>query len=333
MDIFEIDGQLYLTVDGKFSVYIWQNERWSHHYKGKYFGYNYFSKPFIGENTIYSYGGYGFWRFHGDIIRYMPERREWEIIPESQPLPFAPACLCQDTLLLFDEKSLAFNLGQKRIVKDQTDSRPHIPFTGISNTVELSNWCLIIYGASQYILLDKRDRSIWQSQLKPFDGIRNGYASHSFVHLIGDSMSIFYLDGSIYNYTVDKELGYFTRIVKPRFFHRPISWALSFLAVIIAIAVFFRLRQKMETPASEGHDPVVQGLISAFESRKGETLSVNEIDKVLRIDHVRIAETRRFRRSKYIKAINDTYQSAHGSVLIERKKDPSDRRKYVYMIR
>ena len=50
-------------------------------------GYNNFSFEFSHRDTLFSLGGYGFWRLNGHL-RYFDEGREWSIVPLDRENPF-----------------------------------------------------------------------------------------------------------------------------------------------------------------------------------------------------------------------------------------------------
>ena len=52
-------------------------------------GYNNDAFNFIFRDTIYSFGGYGFWKFNGQLRFYISSMHEWEILPLTQEQIFA----------------------------------------------------------------------------------------------------------------------------------------------------------------------------------------------------------------------------------------------------
>ena len=53
-----------------------------------FFGYNFGAFSFAYRDTIYSYGGYGIWRYNGQLRVYLPHKHEWELVPLSREIPF-----------------------------------------------------------------------------------------------------------------------------------------------------------------------------------------------------------------------------------------------------
>ena len=52
-------------------------------------GYNNDAFNFTFRDTVYSFGGYGFWKFNGHLRFYIPSMHEWEILPLTQERIFA----------------------------------------------------------------------------------------------------------------------------------------------------------------------------------------------------------------------------------------------------
>ena len=80
MDIFDIKSELFLIPDGRFDVFEWKNERWHNRYASIYYGYNFHSRKFVYNDDLYSFGGYGYWRTHGDLIKFMWNQNTWSFI-------------------------------------------------------------------------------------------------------------------------------------------------------------------------------------------------------------------------------------------------------------
>jgi hypothetical protein len=53
-----------------------------------FFGYNFGFFPFSYNDTLYSFGGYGFWRFNGHLRTFVSQKGEWELEDLNRELPF-----------------------------------------------------------------------------------------------------------------------------------------------------------------------------------------------------------------------------------------------------
>lgn len=83
---------LYLFIDGTGRIYKasnWDNS-WVNFNRidsTTFFGFNKGSQKFIIGDTIFSFGGYGFWHFNGSLS-YFTSRKEWEMLPLNKEIPY-----------------------------------------------------------------------------------------------------------------------------------------------------------------------------------------------------------------------------------------------------
>ena len=65
-------------------------------------GYNINHFPFIHQGNLYNLGGYGFWRWNGQLRKFNAAAAEWEIIPLNREIGISNdnpgACLWKDDL-------------------------------------------------------------------------------------------------------------------------------------------------------------------------------------------------------------------------------------------
>lgn len=61
-----------------------------------YFGYNNGAYSLIHNDTIMSFGGFGYWRFNGQLRYYSFKNREWDVIPLNQEIPASKECVYLD---------------------------------------------------------------------------------------------------------------------------------------------------------------------------------------------------------------------------------------------
>jgi len=70
-----------------------------------------------------------------------------------------------------------------------------------------------------------------------------------------------------------------------------------------------------------------------LEQKKGQLITQEELDRILGLEGVSQNETLRYRRAKIINEINEHYKVIRGELMIKRKKDPADKRRFLYRIR
>lgn len=84
------DG-LYYLLEGTGRVYQISNQGDSLHFERKdstlYFGYNYQNFSFSWRDTIFSLGGYGFWRYNGHLRYFRPKSNDWEVMALNREIP------------------------------------------------------------------------------------------------------------------------------------------------------------------------------------------------------------------------------------------------------
>jgi hypothetical protein len=56
-----------------------------------FYGYNFGFYAFSYQDTIYSFGGYGYWRYNGHLRVYLSKKGEWEIENLNREIPFSRA--------------------------------------------------------------------------------------------------------------------------------------------------------------------------------------------------------------------------------------------------
>ncbi|HCT22256.1 MAG TPA: hypothetical protein DIW54_02540 [Chitinophagaceae bacterium] len=67
-------GRVYKLNISQDSIYLDREDKTTH------FGYNIASYPFTYRDTLYNLGGYGIWRINGQLRKYNPKDREWDIV-------------------------------------------------------------------------------------------------------------------------------------------------------------------------------------------------------------------------------------------------------------
>jgi LPXTG-motif cell wall-anchored protein len=64
-----------------------------------FFGYNNAAYSFINNDTIMSFGGFGYWRVNGQLRYYSFKNREWDIIALNEEIPVSKECVFYDNML------------------------------------------------------------------------------------------------------------------------------------------------------------------------------------------------------------------------------------------
>ena len=324
MDILEINEQKYLLPDGLFDVYNWTGTGWKNLYRGIHHGYNYDSKKFVFNNNLYSFGGYGFWRSHGQVIQFLFDRGEWELLDFTKSLKNGYATTMPQGLMVFGDSDYIIDIDKKQIT-----SQPELPFKmqRINNiysnliTFDFDDFMLIF--KKPMLLFDKKSRNFYDSELSPFRNLPNAYL----VQIVSDSIALYDKNMSLIEATsVSREIKYFTPISKASTFRLKGKWIYSIISLLLLCCVYYFFRSKQKR--IKFNDPLIEKLLP----HAGKTLTQEELDEILGISGIKNPETHKGTRSQTINKINKETNSKTGKKLINRIKDPEDRRRYLYEI-
>ena len=326
--IHPVAGKKWMAIDGRLDVFEWRNDYWQNLYNGTYHGYNYNSEIFTYNGKLFSYRGYGFWREHGEIIEFLPEKGGWEIIPESKALPFGIGYLIDSTFFIHAENCFEVQLIQQKVtpVSCQYSIHNKVPHGREYNFEDYILITSILEDGSQYPLIEKASGVVYLSRRQPFKELRDLRRLNSLIHIKGNQMTILFPDSSTVSYEVKDELQYYTQesnVTKERWtWYWWAAFALIIFFFAAAIIRFFRM-------------PKVQSEVdhfNAFKDYSGRLIDSDELDKILGIDEIIVYETRKYKRASLIHELNGLSQSQFGQELILREKNPKDRRFYLYRI-
>ncbi len=333
-DIFPLDEMWYLTMEGMFDVYKWENQKWINLYESQYWGYNFSSLKFINNGNLYSFGGNGFWKVHGEIIKFYPHARQWDILQSTSTIPAGLGLPGFDELFILRKDSLSiFDFKNEML---STISLPHfkdsIPQFVNKKVIESKNFVLAIN--FHQFLLDKRNKSIHQRDRGAFIFIHGQY--DGYYHVVGDSVIV-------YNNKLEFKMAELINLDQEGYQQiyplntTTISEAESkvnyFLVGMVLILLgaggyIYFFRRKKAVAGSEELQQLVDQLIQKI----GTTLSSDELDQALNIPEYLSPENARYKRSKLVNEINEYYKITHSRDLIVRIKDPDDKRKFFYKI-
>lgn len=169
--ILEIENKKYLLPDGHFNVYEWQGDTWNNIYTGPFFGYNFYSKKFVHDQKIYSFGGYGYWRNHGQVIQFIPERGEWELVKFTENLSNSFAFTTEKGLHLIGKSSKLVDFASKKIrdYPELSIDKNYDPYTQYTTSLELDSFYLC--GIKPHYLIQKYTNDVLITDLQPFKSL------------------------------------------------------------------------------------------------------------------------------------------------------------------
>ena len=178
MHLLDVNGKKYLTVDGLFNVYEWKEGQWVNLCNENLGGYNYHSKKFVWNNEIYSFGGYGYWKHHGELIRFRWDKNEWEMVAygDSDPIGSGLVYLYNEKLNVIDpvaftypyltlkKYSPSFSIDMKTLETEDLDIELPINFHVRPNTLSVETQNYIVLMFSPYYLIDKKNAEVYTTE-------------------------------------------------------------------------------------------------------------------------------------------------------------------------
>ncbi len=343
-DILEIKDQKFLLPDGYFDVYLWQNREWVNLYKGRHFGYNNQSRKYIIDGKIYSLGGKGFWNEHGHLIIFDQKSNEWELLPATKELPPGLSYFCpsdQKIHLITANGEWSIQLPNGQISK-QVPLRKDLQNLSDNLFVDLTSFetdsFLLICGGKPTILIHKTSHQIFINNILVDKTMRAMQMGH-FVHIRGNEFRVISpVDGSEDILPQDKVLDFFHispgALLSPSASHTfPVwIWLPALFITTFSAFLIFRKNKKKTLHESSTVSKTENPAISALINLKGQTITADQLDILLDIQHITSNETQRFRRAQLIKQINKEVATSHGQPLIQRIPDPEDGRRFLYKI-
>jgi hypothetical protein len=106
----------------------------------KFFGYNFGFYAFTFLDKIYSFGGYGYWRYNGHLRVYLPKKGEWEIENLNREIPFSKGSYATPPIW-FDQKGgklwIGYSIDSKEGITRSEKYTEH--FTDSVFTLDLKN--------------------------------------------------------------------------------------------------------------------------------------------------------------------------------------------------
>lgn len=331
LDLLEIDDQVYAIARGRLDVFKWESGAWKNLYKGVLFGHNFYSKNFVFRDQLYSFGGYGFWKSHGQVIRFSFEERDWELVPCTQDLKYALAYQIPEGLRLLGNENIIIDL-EKRQMRSYEPSFSWERFTDSSNQKDIEFDRFIYFPHDRPLLIiDKQTHQVYESNLSSIAAYFYNPPKPAFFHIYGDSLKVYNqaLD-SIETYDIKEELREKYLPVSNSKFSTFRKLNITGFVLIIGMILIFGIRfiRQRNKKYNAFNKTVIQQILDWKEPQ----ISMADLDVLLNIHDIQNPDTLKFKRYQKIQEINRIYQSANHKMLIIRKKDAADKRRYIYEI-
>lgn len=344
--ILEANGNKYLTVDGLFNVYEWKEGRWNNMYFKSSSGYNNISRKFVWNNEIYSFGGYGYWKSHGDLIKYLWDKNEWEMVAYGDQVPvgngftyFHDSTLnvinpvsYTDAYIEQKKKSGSFTIDMKTLKTKDLDIDFPVDFLN-KRFIWIETPDHAILAEKPMYLINKKNAEVLIMGLDQFNCLRKYFGQNFVIYTKNDSLFVF--DQSMKqmcSYDIPHEIKDYKTLSSSG---SNTSFLLGFglLAIVLSFVSFYYVQRKKEFTDTD-HVEVIfeEPKIRELQKISGSTISAEELDQILGIQDITHGETQRFKRSQMINTFNQETLHKTGKELITRVQDPEDKRRFLYKI-
>ena len=339
--------------------------------KTKMDGYNCDAIWFAYRDTIFSYGGYGFWRYNGQL-RYFRDTSEWFLTRLNKEFEIS------SKLYFYSENNQAvYSLVATKateVVYDNHPKEPNIVKLDLANKrseilgkisltmsftksykVSLQSLNLLMVDlADEAYLLDFENNFVYKNFRH-----NEKYEPFVFLDLPGIKTNIFFeLDNKIYYlydlkdslHSIEVSMNDFKKEPYP-IYSRPISWEtytiIAFILVILISLLYFILKRKskrkelnssseQEQNNQNGFTALEKELIYSivYKSNKNLPTSVEELNTILGISKKPLEYQKRIR-TETLSQINSKFKELYQqeSDLIERTRGEEDKRFFNYIIR
>ena len=311
--------------------------------KSVYHGSNYYRYLFEYNGQIFTMGGYGQFVTNNNLERFNFDNKEWYLVKTTGQKPsYIKGCVIRvkDQLYLFSNSlsgnSIEENISDSYFYQLDLPSLTWKRFPIVQSELQNFQAEIILYTTDYIVVLDNRNAMLIHPKTLEFIqvtqeelGIKTSYQNISVdnnslffsndIHhpsnenLPGVSMVTFWNNHKSKAKKINLNPTYFQQYPKEML----ISILLGFVLLVFAIVIFLknRIKRKKQTP-----------LIQRIIRHNSKTLTTEELDQLLGIDHMEL-ESRKAKRHRILAQIEVASPG-----LIHRIKDESDKRRFVYFV-
>lgn len=344
--VYKHNGAYYLMYPEYNNVYKYSQQTLTQIYNGDVHGNNFGRVVFFKNDTLFSYGGAGFWMYFPDITYLSLETGLWEKYEVIGKKPYYDGGRTvfsfyhnnKINLYFFEKITYSPNSDVELIHKnrgyifDFETSKwkthqlwDHLPKFNVNFYIETENFMVLYHSELVEWIIDKRDLKVyWFTRfLNKFGYVRfplpqteNKIISGDVVYFLTDDLKVnrktdFGADFS----SIDTNQYLYKR--KP-FILRYWWLLLGFISIVYGILVFVKYNHLIRFP------------IKPLLMNTGKSLTQEEIDDILSVDLIQNEDELRKTRAEQIDYINTYFEKL---LSIERKKASFDKRIFLYEIK
>jgi hypothetical protein len=346
LDNFESDSIVFVRVD-----------------ETKYWGYNFNSLKFSHHDTLFSYGGNGFWRYQGALTFFDGSKKEWEIMKLNMEVPVNSELHFMDgtrgflyfIVMPFHEKTTTVEHAETAAYKLDVSKKEVTKLGDVSDELSLNSIThkpyfeseflngLVIREGNEYWLLDFENNRISKLTNLEIANFMNGKVSNSVYYqfCVKDTLFNVYANGEIERRTL--RTSDFTPQDERLYKEARFKPYLLLLAGLIPAALYI-IRRRRRSPAvvNEGTHPENLKFTSlewdivrmmAQNHRQGRLTKSDEITHAMGLQKKSL-DVQKKMRTEIIHRINHGFKTATNTDkdLVVRVKSEEDRRYIEYDI-
>jgi len=329
-------------------------------------GYTCNSTPFVRDETNYLIGGYGFWTHHLDLLKFDEIHGSWELVKTiNQPVDYFSKAIFQNSKGIFSlfgstisTRTGISEIGPKGYFLDWETKewrKIEIQIEGIKDLNLLNNSSLSFQETRDYLLMvshlelknvgwniiEKESGKIYY-----YDSRRsNDVFLSPFIEVIGNTINFQSPNGTPISLDLkllisqSKEVGSIiinegSMDISEGFPLRDSFYIITIILLILLLVNVYVRKKSITTPSqtiTNGKEEI-KILIESFSQYSGQTLNTEQLDELLGLDKMDNNDSKRLKRSRWINKLNEYYNSQKGRDLIERDKNPQDKRYMYYRI-
>jgi hypothetical protein len=333
--------------------------------------YNYFNKgytcyttPLVRDETNYLLGGHGFWTNHFDLLKFDEIHGSWELVKTiNQPIDYLPSGVFQNSKGIFSLFGNKENIrtGLSEIVPNgyflDWESKEwkeiEVQIEGIDNTELVSKGNLKSLETKDYLFMvsSVELKNVgWNiiekesGKISFYNNLKNNDVFLSpFIEVIGNTINYQSPNGTPkslgleYLITQSKEVGSLT--IKEgsvegggKFPNKDSLYIITIILLILFLVNVYVRKKLIPTPPNTNGSEEMEKMIETFFQYSGQLLNTDQLDGILGIDSVDSNDSKRLKRSRWVNKLNEYYNSQNGKDLIQRDKNPEDKRYMYYRI-
>ena len=364
---FELKGKTYFSIRGTGQVYVWERATRTMKRLDRTFfrGYNFISTQFVRHDTLFSFGGYGFWNIHATASFYDFKKGEWDLVNYKNTGP---------QRISFDLSG--YDAKRDKFVAIEINKNFEHDFTGKSSVYEFDfighRWTLLGYldnsklmkmgvnpdkakwlngyflfnDGPDPVIADPFKNEFWAykgpnkfliSRNKETHVIQDTVVSYRFLSNSQDSLRVEFDKTTMNQLFRDSEL-VGPMFSKPSWFSRFIwqDWALFIVVIIAAFGVFqFGKARKINEAGAEFKEltSIDLSFFQLFlEYGLDYCLSTNDLNQLIGCDKKSVENQKQIR-NRFVLALNQTIKDHFGEEeCIVRKTSDQDKRFMLYCL-